>query len=147
MKVSDINGQLISLVTAAISAVVAFLTAFHVLHLTTAESNALLPVAITAIGLGVYAYGLIHSWATASYNLAQATTLITAVLAAAMALLSAFGLFNFDTQQQAAVLGVGGGLAFLGGVLYSYLHAAHQVALVKLQIANQQASFTQPRRA
>jgi hypothetical protein len=145
MKISDINGQLVSLVTAAISAVVAFLTAFHVLHLTTTESNALLPVAICAIGLGVYAYGLIHSWATASYNQAQVTTLLTAFVAALMALLSAFGVFNFTTEQQAAVLGVGGGLAFLGGVLFSYLHTAHQVALVKLQIAKQQASFAQPR--
>jgi hypothetical protein len=147
MKVSDINGQLVSLVTAAISAVVAFLTAFHVLHLTAAESNALLPVAIGAIGIGVYAYGLIHSWATASYSQAQVTTLLTAFVAALMALASAFGLFNFDAEQQAAVLGVTGGMAFIGGILFSYLHAAHQVALVKLQISKQQASFAQPRRA
>src|SRR5258708_28891329 len=111
MKVSDINGQLISLVTAAISLVIAFLTAFHLLHLNAAESNAILPVAIAAIGIGVYAYGLIHSWATASYDQARVTTLVTAFVATLMALLSAFGVFNFDAQQHAAVLGVAVALA------------------------------------
>lgn len=138
MKLSDVNGQLVSLVTAGISVVIAFLTAFHLLHLTTAESNAILPVAIAAIGLGVYAYGLIQSWATATYDQARVTTLVTGLVAALMALLTSFGLFNFTGEQQAAVLGVAGGLAFLGGILFSYLHTAHQVALVKLEIAAQQ---------
>lgn len=139
MKISDINGQLISLVTSAISLVIAVLTALHLLHLSAAESNTILPVAIAAIGIGVYSYGLIHSWATASYDQARVTTLLTAFVAALMALLSAFGVFNFDAQQQAAVLGVAGGLAFIGGILFSYLHTAHQVALVRQAIAYQQA--------
>lgn len=137
MKLADINGQLISIVTAAVSLIVATLTAFHVIHWTTAESNTILPVAIAFIGLGIYAYGLIHSWATATYDSARVTTLLTSAASAVMALLTAFGVFQFDTQQQAAVLGVTGGMAFLGGILFSYLHAAHQVALVRLQLQKQ----------
>lgn len=145
MKISDINGQLISLATAAISLIVALLTAFKILHLTTAESNAILPVAIAAIGIGIYVYGLIHSWATATYDQAQVTTLLTTLVSALMAFATAFGIFNFNNQQQAAVFGVAGGLAFGGGMLFSYLHAARQVALVKLQIARQKTAPMQQR--
>jgi hypothetical protein len=147
LKLSDINGQLISLVTSAVSLVIAFLTAFHVLHLTTAESNAILPVAIGAVGLGVYAYSLIQSWATATYDQARVTTLITAFVAALMALLSAFGVFNFTGEQQATVLGVAGGLAFMGGILFSYLHTGKQVAMYKLQLQKQGYGSMAPQRS
>lgn len=138
MKLSDINGQLISLVTTGIAIVVAVLTSFHIVTLTNDESNAITPLAIAAVGVGVYAYSLIHSWATSSYDLSRVTTLITAVASALMAFLTAFGVFKFDPSQQAAVLGLASGLAFAGGLIFSYLHTAHQVALLRAQIARQQ---------
>lgn len=138
MKVSDINGQLISIVTTVIAAVVSFLTAFHVFTITSAENNAVMVVATAAIGLGLYVYSLLQSWATATFDQARVTTLLTAFVAALVALLDAFGVFKFTSDQQTALLGVSGGVAFLGGLVFSYLHTAHQVALVKLQIAWQQ---------
>jgi hypothetical protein len=143
MKLSDINGQLVSLVTSGLALVLGLLAAFHVLSLTSQENTAIMGVAIAVVGLGIYAYGLIHSWATASYDQARVTTLITGFVAAVTALLDAFGVFKFDQTQQAAVLGVSGGIAFMGGILFSYLHTAKQVALVKLQLQRQQ---DQPRR-
>lgn len=129
MKLGDFSGQLISLVTTGIAIVVAFLTAFHIVKLSTDESNAITNVAIAVIALGLYVWSLLHSWATAGYDLARVTTLLTAAAAAVMAFLTAFGVFNFDAQQQAAVLGLASGLAFIGGLVYSYLHTAKQVAI------------------
>lgn len=146
MKISDINGQLISLVTTGIAIVVAVLTSFHIVTLTTDESNSITPLAIAAVGIGAYAYSLIHSWATSSYDLSRVTTLITAIASALMAFLTAFGVFKFDASQQAAVLGLASGLAFIGGLIFSYLHTAHQVALVKAQL-QRQLPQTQGRRA
>lgn len=152
MKLSDINGQLVSLVTTGIAIVVAFLTAFHIVKISDQESEAITTVAIAGIGLGLYVYSILHSWATASYDLSRVTALVTAIASAAMALLTAFGVFNFDQAQQAAILGVASGLAFIGGLVFSYLHTAHQVAIVKAQIAMQQnksapQGFAQPQRA
>lgn len=140
MKITDVTGQLISLVTTGVAIVIAVLSAFHIVHWTTDESNTITPLAIAAVGVGLYVYSIIHSWATASYDLARVTTLLTALASTVMALLTAFGLFNFDPQQQAAVLGLASGLAFVGGLVFSYLHTAHQLML------NRQAIEQQPRR-
>jgi hypothetical protein len=145
MKLSDINGQLVSLATTGIAIIVAFLSAFHIFNLTNDESGAITTVAIAGVGVGLYVYSILHSWATATYDLSRATTLLTAVAAAIMAFLTAFGVFHFDQAQQAAVLGLASGLAFIGGLVFSYLHTAHQVAVVKLQLARQSSSFAQPR--
>jgi hypothetical protein len=137
MKVSDINGQIISLVTTGIAIVVAFLTAFHIVKLTSDESGAITTVAIAGIALGLYVYSIMHSWATASYDLSRVTTLLTAAASAVMAFLTAFGVFNFNQEQQAAVLGLASALAFIGGLVFSYLHTAHQIMVVRLQTARQ----------
>lgn len=137
MKVSDVNGQVIALVTTGIAIVIAFLTAFHIVKLSADESNAITPLAIAAIAVGLYVYSLLHSWATASYDLSRVTTLLTAVASALMAFLTAFGLFNFDPTQQAAVLGLASSLAFVGGLLFSYLHTAHQLMVLRSQIQQQ----------
>lgn len=137
VKISDINGQLISLLTTGIAIVIAVLTSFHIVSLTTDESNAVTPLAIAGVGVGLYCYSLIHSWATASYDLARVTTLLTAAASAAMALLTAFGVFKFDASQQASILGLASGLAFVGGIVFSYLHTGHQLMLLRAQIALQ----------
>lgn len=137
MKLSDINGQLASLVTTVVAAIVAFLSAFHIFNLTNDESAAITAVAIAGVGLGLYAYSILHSWATSSYDLSRWTTLLTTAASAVMALLTAFGVFHFDQAQQAAVLGLASGLAFIGGVVFSYLHTAKQVKLARLKLANQ----------
>lgn len=129
----QVNGQLISLVTTGISLVLAFLSAFHLLNLTSDESGAITTVAIAGVGLSLYVWGILHSWATASYDLARVTTLTTAVASALMALLTAFGVFKFDQAQQAAVLGLASGLAFIGGLVFSYLHTAKQMLDVKMR--------------
>jgi hypothetical protein len=139
MKISDINGQLVSLATTGVAILVAVLTAFHIVHWTADETNTITPLAIAGIGVGLYVYSIIHSWATSSYDLSRVTTLITAAASALMAFLTAFGVFNFDQSQQAAVLGLASGLAFVGGLVFSYLHTAHQVALVKAAIRQSQS--------
>ena len=138
MKASDINGQLISIVTTAVAVVISFLSAFHVFSINATENNAIMVVATAAVGLGLYVYSLLQSWATATFDQARATTLVTAFVAAVVALLDAFGIFKFSADQQTALLGVSGGIAFLGGLVFSYLHTAKQVALVKLQLAARQ---------
>lgn len=146
MKLTDINGQLISLVTTALSLIIAFLTAFHIFNINATESTAIMVVATAAVGLGLYVYAILHSWATASYDLSRATTLLTALVAAVIALLDAFGVFKFSPDQTSALLGVAGGIAFLGGFVFSYLHTAHQIMLVKLQLQQRQNSVGSPRR-
>jgi hypothetical protein len=139
MKVTDVNGQVIAIVTTALSLIIALATAFHWANITSQENTALMVVATAAVGLGVYVWTLLHSWATASYDLSRATTLVTAFVAALIAVLDAFGVFKFDANQQTALLGVAGGIAFIGGLLYSYLHTAHQIMLLKQQIAMRQS--------
>jgi hypothetical protein len=129
--------------------IVTFLTAFHVFNISDSENTALMVVATAAVGLGLYVYSLLTSWATATYDTSRATTLITAFVAAVIALLDAFGVFKFDGSQQSALLGVSGGIAFLGGLVFSYLHTSKQVLVraqaVKAALDARQSGIGNPR--
>lgn len=147
MKLTDVNGQLLSIVTTVISFAIAVLTSFHVFTITSAENSAIMVVATAGVGLSLYVYSILNSWATATFDLSRATTLITAFVSAAVALLDAFGVFHFSAEQQAALLGVSGGLAFLGGLVFSYLHTTKQVVAVRAYLLQQSQTrgFAQPR--
>ena len=144
MKLTDVNGQLISIVTTVVSLAISFATAFHIFNLSDTQNTAIMVVATAAVGLGVYLYGILNSWATSTYDLSRATTLLTAFVAAVVALLDAFGVFKFDAAQQTALLGVSGGIAFLGGLVFSYLHTTKQVMMVRASL-QRQSNMTTPR--
>ena len=129
------SGQFAAVITTFVSLSLAVASAFHILHLTQAESNAVMVVATAGVGVGLYVYALLHSWQTESYDTARATTLVTAFASSIIALLDTFGTFHFDQQQQAAVLGVASGLAMIGGFVYAYLHTSHQIKIDRAIVA------------
>lgn len=130
------TGALASAISGLVSSVIAILAIFHVIAWTQPQNTAVVVAAVTLAGLLFYVAGLLHWYGTASFDVAQLTTLLTAAVSAVFALLTAFNLPDFSPQEQASLLSSLGTLVAMGVAFWSYLKT-HQAKAIRAAAAKQ----------